>query len=234
MLGLPSIVLPKEVQEMKCSSVLRFAVGLAMSAVLALHGGALAQTCQSACGLQKKACFMGPRANLTACRLGCRENVAAEELGACLHGCADIFRADREQCRGGVPDCIAACGSPESAATANAARACLGDCGQNLGVCARGIATEARDCIHDCRSASDRLDCLRTCGATAESGAEGCASAFSLCRADCDVLPPVPSCGRAEAPTCDGSCPLPTLTCVAVSPTRCGCMAASPSGAFVD
>jgi len=224
----------KEVEEMKFLSVLRLAIGLSIPAVAALQGAAVAQSCPRACGLQKKACLEGPRANMAACRLDCRTNGTPDELGACLHGCAETFRSDREACRGGVADCVATCGSPESSASTSTPAACLGACGQDLGACARDVVTEARGCVHDCHSASDRLGCLQLCGATAQGGAEACASAFTSCRADCSVLPPVSSCGRAEAPTCGGSCPLPTLTCVPVSSTRCGCMAGSSSGAFVD
>lgn len=220
---------------MKSLSVVCLAVGLAIPAVAALHGEAVAQTCGAACGLERKACLTGPRANMTACRLGCRMNAEAAEMGACLHGCAETFRSERESCRGGAADCVAQCAAPESSpATSASEAACLGGCGRDLGACARDVVTEARGCVRDCRSASDRRDCLQVCGGTARGRAEACASAFTSCRAGCGVLPPMPSCGRAEAPTCGGSCPLPALACVPVSPARCGCMPASPSGAFTD
>jgi len=219
---------------MKFLSVLRLAVGLSLPIVGALCGPAVAQTCPAACGLQKKACLMGPRAKMAACKLGCRMNAEAGDLGACLHGCAGDFRFDRGTCRGGAAECVATCRSSESPAASNASPSCLGSCGQDLGECARAVAMKARGCIRDCRSASDRRACLELCGDTAHGDAQNCASVFASCRTDCGVPPPVPSCGRAEAPTCDGACPLPTLTCVPVSSSRCGCMPASPNGGFVD
>jgi len=219
---------------MKFLSVLRLAVGLSLPIVGALCGPAVAQTCPAACGLQKKACLMGPRAKMAACKLGCRMNAEAGDLGACLHGCADDFRFDRGTCRGGAAECVATCRSSESSAASNASPSCLGSCGQDLGECARAVAMKARGCIRDCRSASDRRACLELCGDTAHGDAQNCASVFASCRTDCGVPPPVPSCGRAEAPTCDGACPLPALTCVPVSSSRCGCMPASPNGGFVD
>jgi hypothetical protein len=217
---------------------MRLALALAIASLTTVSGTALAQPCPSGCGAQVKACMQGGRTSMSACRLDCRTTADPAARRACLHGCREAFRTANGGCRDDLRGCFDSC-DPQGSGSGGSSASCLGGCGQDLGTCARGVVTAARSCVSGCASADDKLACVRGCAAAARDGAAGCASAFASCRANCGspttttTLPPA-SCEDSEAPACGGTCPSANQTCTPVGPTRCACVGASPSGAFLE
>ena len=217
----------------------RLTLTLAMAGAVALVASrASAQSCGAGCTQELRACVQTARTTLAACRVDCRTNASPADHRTCMRGCSSDFRTARAGCGGDLTDCLGSCAAPPDAPSA---ASCLGGCGQDLGGCAQGVVATARACIAACRTADDRLSCLQACAADAHSGATGCGTDFTTCRAGCGgptttsttLPPPVPSCESAEAPACGGSCPSADETCGPVGPTRCACMPGSPAGAFV-
>jgi hypothetical protein len=166
---------------MRFTTLLGLAMAFSISGAPLLSGTAVAQTCQRGCGLQMKACIQTGRTTKLECKVDCRTNSASADVGSCIHGCVDTFRGTKDGCRSAVPDCVAACEPPPGGGGGG----CLDLCGQDLGDCARNVATEAKACVRDCSAAPNRRSCLQDCAATAEGAAEICASNFASCRADC-------------------------------------------------
>lgn len=214
------------------------AMGLALACGVLTADGANAQTCASGCGPQLKACVQTARMAKMACILDCRTNAAPGDRGACSRACRDDFRSAQGSCRADLGSCVGGCDAP--ALSTNSSPSCLGGCGQGLGACAHGVAATGHACVVACRTADDRLGCLKSCAADARSGAAACASDFGSCRASCGAptttttLPPPASCENSEAPVCGGSCQSAVQTCMPVGPTRCACVGGSPSNAFLE
>lgn len=165
---------------MRFATVFGLAVVVSISGTFLLTGDAAAQTCQSGCGLQKKACVQSARTVKLACKLDCRTNSAPVDLGACMDGCVDKFRSSKDSCHAALSGCLGTCEAPP-----DGSGECVDGCGQDLAACAQGVVTEARTCVKDCKAVPDHLSCLAACGATAEAGAEICAANFSSCEGDC-------------------------------------------------
>jgi len=71
--------------------------------------------CHEACSARKKQCLHKVRAEVQACRLGCRADESVEEsVGVCKRRCVAVgIKAARKQCKAGKPVCMRRC-NPES------------------------------------------------------------------------------------------------------------------------
>lgn len=231
--------------EMKTTGALRFVLLLSFPLVLSLPGEAPAQSCEDGCGLQIKPCMADAIPEMLACKLDCRTNTIPTELGICMRGCSDVFQAAKEGCRLEVQDCEEACegiddppSDPEDPAADptedpivepddGSPAACVQECGQTLGTCARDVTTSTRSCITDCRSGEHkRGTCMKQCVGPAKESAQLCATGFRSCMTDCGIplAPRVPHCQDSEAPTCGGLCGGLSQVCAPVGPERCGCV----------
>jgi hypothetical protein len=159
-------------------------VGLLVAAGLFAFVGTAraAQPCPAGCGMQKKACLQTARVAKLACRLDCRATAAPANLGACVRGCADQFRAAKNTCAADHTDCLGSCPPPPPGSCTGAF---LDSCGQDLATCARSVVATAKTCVQGCGTAPDRLACLRGCAAAAQHDANTCAANFAACVGTC-------------------------------------------------
>ncbi len=158
-------------------------VGLLVAASLfALVGSVQAQSCPAGCDMQKKACIRTARVATLACRLDCRATAAPTNLGTCMRGCTDEFRAAKSTCGADHTDCLGSCTpTPPGSCTG----AFLDSCGQGLAACARDVVAQAKTCVQGCGTALDRLGCLQGCANAAQHDAATCAANFAACVGTC-------------------------------------------------
>lgn len=208
--------------------VVRFVVAVSVT-VLAV-GHAMAQDCPAGCGPQRRACTLAAKTDSLACKLDCRTNAAATDLGACNRACMDTFRAKKDTCGGEQDACRGVCVPPPAPAVVD--HPCLAGCGSDLAACAKMVVTDGKACVIACKDAADRLGCLQNCGAMAQSAASTCATDFSVCAGGCGALPPPPPPPPPSGQDCVHGCGTTLTQCLAdVGSAALACAGACPSGA---
>ena len=195
-----------------------FVIGWSMAPLLVTTSQA--QTCGAGCAAEVRACVRSARTDAYGCRATCRESEAPTDVHACLVGCRGDRHAAIKTCRGGIGDCVGAC-SAVSAASAN----CFGQCGQTLGACEHGVASDQTACIRNCPNGPGKADCIGACRDAAESGGQSCRDAASACRAACGVPEPTTSTTEPVATTSTTTAPVPTTSTT---------LQGSPNAAFVE
>lgn len=156
--------------------------GLMVVVLFAAPAGA-ASGCVLGCNMDKKECIQTGRIVKLGCKVACRETATPKDLGPCMRGCTDTFRATKhEVCLPEHRACRELCvpldgGDPD---------ACLFGCGEQLATCARDVVTDGKACVQGCQDDPDRLGCLAGCGSDAEAAAAVCESQFTGCVVACD------------------------------------------------
>lgn len=153
------------------------------AATLVVASVVSAQPCPAGCGMQRKACLQAGRVAKLACKRGCRATAGPANLGSCMRGCADQWRAAKDGCASDHADCMGLC--PPAPPPGSCTGAFLDGCGGDLGDCARNVVTSAKTCLQGCGATRDPLACLQACAAAAQQGAETCAANFATCVAKC-------------------------------------------------
>jgi hypothetical protein len=157
-------------------------LGFAIAGLVAAVPAEAASGCLVGCNMAKSVCLQGARTTKLECKTGCRENAAPADLGACIRGCVDAFRATRHDvCLPDLMDCRDACVPVDG----GGGDACLATCGDGLAMCARGVVADGRDCVQGCRGDSDHVGCLASCADSAKAGAATCESDFTSCLSGC-------------------------------------------------
>jgi hypothetical protein len=165
---------------MKAHLALGFAMLLSSLTTLlppAAYGGA----CPRGCARQAKACVQAARVSLRGCLAGCRATPAT--ASGCTSACTDTFKAAKGACSTDRATCAGMC--PPLPPLSSCVGAFLDTCGQELGVCARGVIAQAKQCVQACAGVADRVACLGGCGAAAQTGATQCFASFDTCVGRC-------------------------------------------------
>jgi hypothetical protein len=195
---------------------------------------AQARECPLGCAMQTRACLHAARVDKLACKLGCRLTLPPSEQGACMRSCMDMFLGAKTACRSDHADCLEAC-DPSVPPIPPPPAPCLVGCGERLRICALGVLTEAKACVHGCVTAPDRLACLLRCHDAARTGIARCAADFHACVAGCGTTTsttlPGPTCTLQQGQVgdfCGGTCP-PGMLCLfdpgtVGVPPGCGCV----------
>jgi hypothetical protein len=205
--------------------------------------------CTSGCLGDVRTCVHAGAAAKLACRVECKS--ADGHAGACLRECRAAFRAERTTCRTVGRTCAADCapadGDDDESGTPPDP-ACPGHCGAALGRCLHDAAGGMPACLQGCEKGRERHACVQECLATAKDGQAQCHAEHDACLGGCGgatstttsttvtsittTTIPIPLCGDAAAPTCDGDCPEVTQVCTEIEPGVCGCTGGSASAAF--
>ena len=160
-------------------SLVSVLAGVAAVGLVARAGHASERGCAVGCSAQKMACVKQTRAAKQACVLGC---ALTGRGGGCVRSCLRTFLEAKEACREDQVDCVRDCVPPPPGP---AQRACRGTCGQRLAACVKDVAMRAQSCARNCRTADDRLGCMRTCQSTARADGAGCRADFKACVGSC-------------------------------------------------
>lgn len=194
-----------------------FVIGWSLAPVLVTVSQA--QTCRAACGSEVRACVQSARTEASGCRAVCREAEAPTDVHACTVGCRSDLRAAIKSCRSGVGDCIGSCSAVPAASAS-----CFGQCGQALGACEHGIASDQTACIRNCANGPGKADCIGACRDAAESGGQACLDAASACRGGC---------GLPETTT-STTAPVTTTSTTGPVTTTSTTLQGSPNAAFLE